>query len=479
MKFRTYDQHQVMMLPPTLEELLPANHMVRILDLVVEQLDFTALYASYSEEGQPGYHPKLLVKILLYGYASGVRSSRKIAQKLESDVFFMYLAGMQRPDFRTISDFRKLRRIHLQDYFTQVLLICHQLGMVSLGHVAIDGSKVKASAAKDHTKDYEDLLVLQDNISQEVQAILDTAQQIDNDEDQAHGPDKRGDELPQELAQKERLLEKLQAAKQTLIQQGLKRVNTTDPDARFMRTPQGNIDVCYNTQLAVDSDRQVIVACDVTSEEHDHQQFIPMYDQVVESLRQTPQQVSADAGYHSGAVYLYLEQHSIDGYVPDSNFSNEVDDRGNESIAPFDRRRFRYQQADNTYRCPADQVLTFVRNHTRNGVKFKLYKGTTCPSCHVKEQCISKPMAQYRQIQIYENDMFKAQMRAKLHSPEGKQRYLKRLGTVEPVFAQLKHHLGFKQFLLRGLEKVKTEFRLLCTAYNIKKLCGVIVPHAA
>src|SRR6266571_599909 len=205
MKFQTYDQHQVMMLPPTLEELIPANPLVRILDLVVEQLDLTALYASYSEEGQPGYHPKLLVKILLYGYASGVRSSRKIAQKLESDVFFMYLACMQRPDFRTISDFRKLKRSYLQDYFTQVLLMCRQLGIVSLGHVAIDGSKVKASAAKDHTKDYEDLLVLENNISQEVQAILDTAQQIDDDEDQAHGPDKRGDELPQELAQKERL----------------------------------------------------------------------------------------------------------------------------------------------------------------------------------------------------------------------------------------------------------------------------------
>ena len=474
MKFRTYDQHQVMMLPPTLEELIPANHLVRILDLVVEQLDLTALYASYSEEGQPGYHPKLLVKILLYGYASGVRSSRKIAQKLESDVFFMYLACMQRPDFRTISDFRKLKRSYLQDYFTQVLLMCRQLGIVSLGHVAIDGSKVKASAAKDHTKDYEDLLVLENNISQEVQAILDTAQQIDDDEDQAHGPDKRGDELPQELAQKERLLEKLQAAKQTLIQQGLKRVNTTDPDARFMRTPQGNIDVCYNTQLAVDSGHQLIVACDVTSEEHDHHQFIPMCDKVVESLQQTPQQVSADAGYHSGAAYLYLEQHGIDGYLPDTAFTKEVDEDGNESISPFDRRRFIYQQADNTYRCPADQVLTFVRNDARNGVKFKIYQGTTCPSCHVKEQCISKPMAQYRQIQIYENDAFKAQMRAKLHSPEGKQRYLKRLGTVEPVFAQLKHTLGFRQFLLRGLDKVKTEFRILCTAYNIKKLCRVI-----
>jgi transposase len=477
MKFRFYDQQQQMMLPPALEDFIPAHHFVRVLDAVVEQLDLSRLYASYSEEGQPAYHPKMLLKVLLYGYASGVRSSRKMAQKLESDVFFMYLAGMQRPDFRTLSDFRKTKRSFLQEYFSQVLLLCRELGMASLGHVAIDGSKVKASAAKKHTKDRDDLLQLEEQITEQVHAILNTAQQIDEEEDREHGPEKRGDELPEELVQKERFLDKLRHAKQKLEEQKLKRVNLTDPDARLMQTAVGSICVCYNTQLAVDSDQQIIVACDVTSHEHDKEQFIPLYEQTVTHTQQQPREVSADAGYHSGKLYLYLEQHDIDAYVPDTNFPHQLDEEGKERPLPFDRRQFHYQEADNTYRCPAGQVLTFAGNSARNGVKFKVYQGTTCPSCCFKEQCISKPTARYRQIQIYENDGFKAEMRAKLLSREGKQRYLKRLGTVEPVFAQLKHHLGFRQFLLRGLEKARTEFRLLCTAYNIKKLAGFLAPQ--
>jgi transposase len=477
MKFRSYDQQQQMMLPPALEDFIPSHHFVRVLDAVVEQLDLSRLYASYSEEGQPAYHPKMLLKVLLYGYATGVRSSRKMAQKLESDVFFMYLAGMQRPDFRTLSDFRKSKRSFLQEYFTQVLLLCRELGMASLGHVAIDGSKVKASAAKNHIKDRDDLLQLEEQITEQVDAILNTAQQTDEEEDREHGLEKRGDELPEDLLQKERFLEKLRHAKEKLQEQKLKRVNLTDPDARLMHTGAGSINLCYNTQLAVDSDQQVIVACDVTSHEHDKAQFIPLYEQTVTNTQRQPREVSADAGYHSGKLYLYLEQRGIDAYVPDTNFPHHFDGEGKECIPPFDRRQFQYEEGDNTYRCPADQVLTFLRSHARNGVKFRIYEGTTCPRCRFKEQCISKPTARYRQIQIYENDVFKAQMRAKLLSREGKQRYRKRLGTVEPVFAQLKHHLGFRQFLLRGLEKVRTEFRLLCTAYNIKKLAGFLAPQ--
>ena len=237
-----------------------------------------------------------------------------------------------------------------------------------------------------------------------------------------------------------------------------------------MRTPDGGTGVCYNSQLAVDADHQMIIACDVTSDEHDHQQFVPLYEQAVKNAGQVPNETSADAGYHSGAVYLYIEEKRIDAYLPDSKFHAETDEQGNELIPPFDRRHFRYDEHERGYRCPANAVLHFKRRSRRNGVKFEVYQATACLECDLRKQCISKPQARFRQIQIYENDGFKAQMRAKLHSEEGKQRYLKRLATVEPVFAQLKQHLGFTKYLVRGIEKVKAEFRLLCTAYNIKKL---------
>lgn len=479
MKFRSYEQRQVLMMPPSLEELIPPHHLVRVIDLVVEQLDLSPLYAGYSEEGQPAYHPKLLLKVLLYGYATGVRSSRKLAQELESDVCFMYLAAMQRPDFRTISDFRKTKRSFLEAYFVQVLRLCQALGLTSLGHIAIDGSKIEASAAKHRTKDRDDLLALEHRIEEEVQQLLTMAEQVDSSEDLQYGTEKHGDELPEELRDKQRFLAKLHVAEETLEDQRLNRVNITDPDARLMRTPDGSVDACYNTQLGVDSDHQIIVACDVTSHEDDHQQFVPMYEQVVQNTKRQPREVSADAGYYIGTTYLYLERNGIDAYLPDCRFDTESDDQGKEALAPFDRRNFIYQQATDTYRCPGDQALIFLSNSCRHGVKFKIYQGTTCPTCPFRNQCISKPGAPYREIHIYENDAFKAQMRANLHSPEGKQRYLKRLSTVEPVFAHLKRILGFRQFLLRGLEKVRTEFRLLCTAYNIKKLCMFLFARAA
>jgi transposase len=474
MKFKPYDQHQQMMLPPNVVELIPENHFVRVLDEVIEQLDFTELYTSYSEEGQPAYHPKLLVKVFLYGYATGVRSSRKLAQKLECDVFFMYLAGMQRPDFRTLSDFRKEKYLYLQDYFTQVLLLCKQLGLTSLGHVAFDGTKLKASAAKSRTKDREDLVEMERKLREKVHQMLVESETTDEQEDRTYGERKRGDEVPPALAKRQKLLSTIQKAKQQLEEHTkLKRVNLTDPDARFMKTPTGAVDICYNGQIAVDSDHQIIVAADVTEQEHDHQQFIPMYEQVVSTLAKEPKQSSADSGFYSGNTYLYLEQKNIDAYIPDCKFTAEADEKGEEYIPPFDRRKFQYQAIDDTYRCPAGEQLRFLRNSVRNNIRFKVYQGTTCPVCQFREHCISKEVAKYRQIQIYENDAFKVNMRRKLHSEEGQHRYLKRMSTVEPVIAQLKQVLDFRKFLLRGKEKIKTEFRLLCTAYNLKKLATI------
>ena len=467
MKFKPYQQHQGTLLPQSIDELISEDHIVRGIDNIIESLELSSLYNSYSEEGQPAYHPKMLIKILIYGYSIGVSSSRKLAERINSDVTFMYLSGMQKPDFRTISDFRLNKRKYIENCFEQVLMICKELGLFSLGHISIDGSKIKANASKKTTKNQEEL----NRCENEVKKILDQAEEIDEQEDEKYGKEKSGYAMPEELKTRNKLIEKIKQAKEKLKgRANQKSINLTDSDARFMKMGDGGIDICYNSQLVVDSDNQIITAYDVTKETNDNYLFAQMYEKTVENINQRPIEVSADAGYYSGETYLYIEKNKIDAYLPDSRLEYESDKSGNEIIGKYDRRNFVKDNQKDQYICPENNVMEYWKTGSRNGVKFRIYKGIKCAECQKAKECITHLGSKHRQIQIYQNDLFKQLMRQKLLSSEGRRRYNKRIRTVEPVFAQIKHIMGFRRFLLRGLEKVKTEFSIICTAYNIKKI---------
>jgi transposase len=471
MKFRTYSQDQIMLLPPNVQEMIPKNHLVRVIDTVVEQLDLRKLYNSYSEEGQPGYHPKMLLKLLLYGYSTGIRSSRKMAQKTESDIYYMYLSGMQRPDFRTISDFRKLKIEYIRECFVEVVLLCKKLGMIKFGHISIDGSKIKANASKQQNYNNEDIAQLEKRIEEEMKEILSRAEKTDTEEDKQYGKERSGDEIPEELTDKQKFLEKLKKAKKEIEEEKLKRINLTDKDSRLMLNSDGGYNMNYNAQIAVDSKSQIIVSCDVVSKENDYHEFIPIYEQSVKNTGLVPDEVSADAGYSSGETYNYVRDNGIDAYIPDGKLNKELNKKTyEEKISTYDRRNFKYKETKNVYSCPEGKNLEFKRNNKRNGVKFKVYEGTECLKCNSRRLCISNSEAKNRQIQIYENDKMKFEMRNKLKSKEGMSKYLTRLSIIEPVFAHIKGVMGFRQFLLRGIEKVKAEFSLICMAHNIKKI---------
>jgi transposase len=466
MKFKTYQQNQPSFLPYNIDDLIPEDHIVRGIDKIIEELDLSDLYNSYSEEGQPAYHPKMLIKIIIYGYSIGIRSSRKIAERTRSDVNFMYLSGMQRPDFRTISDFRLNKREYLQDCFIQVLQICKLLGLLSLGHISIDGSKIKANASKNKTKDIDGL----QRYEEKIKKIITQAEQIDEQEDKKYGKDGNGYELPKDVNTKEKLTEKIKQAKKDLEGSNQKRINLTDKDAKFMKMGNGGKDICYNSQLAVDSDNQIITAYDVKSEGNDNYLFEGIYEEVIKNTATKPKEVSADAGYYSGETYLYIERNNINAYLPDSRFEYESDKEGSEKISDYDRRKFIKDKKKDQYICPEGKHMKFKKKSSRNGVRFRIYKGIDCKECSKSEKCITKMGIEYRQIQIYENDKFKRKMREKLLSLEGRKKYKMRMVIVEPVFAQIKHIMGFNRFLLRGAEKVKAEFSIICTAYNIKKM---------
>jgi len=464
--FIAYNQEQLMLLPLNIREMIPEDHLVHGVSTLVERLDLSSIYQMYknSEGGRPSYHPLMLIKVIFYAYAVGVRSSRKIATRLESDVFFMYLAAMQRPDFRTISDFRKDHLEELKDLFQQIVVISMSLGIAKIGHISIDGTKMRASAGRRKNKSTESLDKLEQEIEKEIEKMLDEAEEIDEQEDRLYG-DKRGDEMPKELRNKEDLIRKIEEAKKKLKESGWKRVNITDPDSRFMQDADGGIDMSYNTQVAVDEETQVIVANDVTSEVNDHHQFIPLYEQVVDNTDKKPEEVSADCGYANGKNYMYIEDNKIDAYLPDQMFDKEVDKEGKEKLSRYDRRNFKYNK--DTITCPEGKILVLKTNQKKDGIKSRIYVGQECSDCRVREKC-ARGSARY--IKVSEVDGIIERMREKLLTEEGRQRYKKRLSTAEPVFGNLKKNFGYRDFQLRGLVKVRGEFQLMCIAHNIKKI---------
>ena len=317
-----YDPDQQLLPPAALQEWLPPDHLAYFISDVVDQLDLSAITARYEEErrGGPPYHPRMMVKVLLYGYCTGVASSRRIAQRLHEDIAFRVLAANNTPDFRTISDFRKDHLEALADLFLQVLELCKQAGLVKLGHVALDGTKVRANASKHKAMSYGRMKEKEGQLSAEVAELFWRAGEVDDDEDRRYGRDKRGDELPEELAFRGSRLREIREAKAALEAGALAEAeqadregrnhpgvpddrsqrNFTDPDSRIMPGPgRRDFQQSYNCQAVVDSTHQVIVAARATNATSDKQQAVAMVEETTGNVRAVPREVSADAGHYS------------------------------------------------------------------------------------------------------------------------------------------------------------------------------------
>ena len=424
--FRPYDPQQQLLLPAALQEWLPEDHLAYFISDVVDQLDLSAITARYEEQrGGPPYHPRMLVKVLLYGYCNGVASSRRIARRLHEDIVFRVLAANNTPDFRTVSDFRKDHLAALGELFLQVLELCRQAGLVKLGHVVLDGTKVKANASRNKAMSYGQMKEKEAQLEAEVAELLRRAEETDEEEDQRYGPDRRGDELPEELAFRESRLRKIREAKATLeaeaqaaaetaeaegkehpgVPDDKAQRNFTDPDSRIMPMPGGrDFQQAYNCQAVVDSERQVIVSARATNIPSDKQQAVTMIEETISNAGIVPTEVSADAGYYSAKA---------------------VDDLNALGIDPF-----------------------IAPDKTRHGTR-------------------PEPAPRGR---IPNNLSPRDRMRRKLRTRRGRERYALRMQTVEPVFGQIKQGRGFRQFLLRSLEKVNREWQIICTGHNLLKL---------
>jgi len=420
--YRPYVPEQVLLLPPSLREWLPEDHLVFFVSDLIDQLDLSAILAVYEDEdrGYPPYHPVMLTKVLVYAYCVGVFSSRKIQQRLLEDVAFRVLAADNHPDFRTIADFRKIHLTALRGLFEQVLQLSREMGAPRVGRVALDSTKIKANASKHKAMSYGHLRAKQQQLRDEVTQLLDQAAAADAADDAAFGADRRGDELPAELQRRESRLAQIRAAKRALETRAKEEAaaageapdtakpdpkaqyNFTDPESRIMKGPDSFVQA-YSAQAAVD-DLHLIVGHAVTQATNDKRQLMPMITTIETQSGDTPTQVLVDAGYCSEENLTAIATTGIDAYVSTR----------------------KQKHGDRPGPCP---------------------RGPLPKDATVVDR-----------------------MERKLLTKAGAAVYAGRKGLVEPVFGQIKHARGFRQFLLRGFVKVQGEWSLICTTHNILRL---------
>jgi transposase len=422
--YKTYLPDQDLLLPPSLRDWLPENHLAYCVSDVVDQLDLSAIEAVYKEEdrGQPPYHPRMMTKILLYGYCVGVFSSRRIQKRMVEDVAFRVLAAGNQPDFRTIADFRKLHLQALEKLFQQVLRLVLEVGALKLGRVALDGSKVKANASKHKAMSYGRMEETEKLLRKEVQKLLKQAETADEEEDKRYGRERRGDELPEELQRRETRIARIQEAKKALEERAREKAksegegkdskeakpdpkaqyNFTDAESRIMKGSDGFVQG-YNTQVAVEPLFQLVVGQTVTQAANDKQQMVPLIEAIQEQSGQRPKEVLTDSGYCSEENLKYLAKRRMEGFV-----------------------------------------ATEKQKHGE-----------------WREPCKRGPLPK---------DASRVErMKRKLKTKVGSAVYARRKCMVEPVFGQIKQARGFRQFLLRGLKKVRGEWALICMAHNLLK----------
>lgn len=474
MPFRPYDQNQSFLFPPHLSDWVTDDHPARVFSDLVDRLRIAG-FKDAAVEGRPRYDTRMMLKVLLWAYANGVRASRKIEDRLRTDVVFMWLSGRQTPDFRTICDFRRCNEAAIDRLFAEVMVLARALGLVRLGLVALDGTKVRAGAGAESFKAVKDWRKALVEARQRVAEILAEAEAQDRADDEQYGRDKRGDELPGELTDaRERVavIESILATVDENAQESLK-VSSTDPDARFMHCPSGSMPA-FNGQVVVTED-QLIVHADVTTEPIDTNQLAPALEGIERNAGAKPEKLLADAGYKSGPNMRLLEQAEVDGYLPETEEKNIGKVKRNYPDL-YGKEDFRYDEEQDCYVCPAGQVLrpgTKQRRKTKySGGETAVYRASrgVCLNCPQRDRCTKVRTRAGRTVSRDDYEEERLRMRQKLAAEEGRAIYAKRKCLVEPVIGQLKTVVRLVQFLLRGILGARIEFKWAAMAHNLLKM---------
>jgi len=467
------------LLPPSLSDLIPKDHVCLLIESFIDEQDFSSFDLKYSGAGHPAYHPRLLLKLLVMGVLDKVRSSRRLARNARENVVYMYLSEKLCPDFRTISDFRKNNPTIVKKAFQHTVTLAKNEGLLDLSNLATDGTKIKSNAANRNVLTKEELSFLKNFVDAE----LEEWSKQDSLEDDFFKDLRGSDQLPNSSKKKMQkavkhymnqvkekgnlfklgLQNKLKKAEKELADNNLGKVNITDPESRFMLSKKGKIEFSYNPQITTERNG-FIIANNVCNESNDTNQLKPQVSQTKENLKEIPKNVKwcFDNNYLEGSNLNFLNENKIDAYI---SCKKQTSDK------PYDKANFVYNKDNDEYLCPNGKRLVFQNqsfDKTKNR-KIRFYKGKSCKMCKDKKACTNRKGG-CRVIKKYPAEEEMENMKKKMQTNEAKKIYHLRKHIVEFVFGDLKENKALNTFLTKSLETVRTEFNLISLASNIYKI---------
>lgn len=502
--FKDYNYKQNILLPPSLEEMIDPNHPVCIVNQVIDNIDLTPVLKKYKGGGTSSYHPRLMLKVLVYGYLTNQYSSRKIEQSLKQNIHFMWLSGMSYPDHNTINRFRSERlKGVLKEVFSHVVQLLIESGYVSLKEVYLDGTKIEANANRYTFIWGRSIKNNKQRITNQLKELWAYAEKVAKEELENNQPESfeeinvkkvqqvinKIDNALREKPIDKKVKQKLNYAKknwpeyleryaqQEKLLKNRSSYSKTDTDATFMRMKEdhmlnGQLKPAYNWQISTQN--QFIINYSIHQTTNDTTTLTSHMESFKKNLGKTPEVLVADAGYGSDENYEYLEKNKIDAYVKYNYFHIEQSKKWKED--PFKTNNLYYNQEKDCYHCPMGQEMHFVYEKaitTDNEFKQikRFYQAKNCTDCPLKGKCSKRKGNRIIEINPKLN-YYKSKVRANLNSEKGKQYRSRRPVEVEAVFGMIKNNRNYRRFLLRGLEKVEIESGLLAFAHNINKMAS-------
>ena len=459
MAYIASSKNQNWLLPLSIKDMIPKDHICFLVEDFADSLDFSKFDLIYEGAGAPAYHPKIIMKLLVYGMLCKTRSSRKLAKAAIENFVFMYLAEKVNPNFRTISRFRKDHPDFVKDSFRETVMLANKNKLIDLSFISIDGSTLKANAGSKRYFDKKGL----DKLDKAIEKMIDEDIALDELEDELYG-DNANDGLTgvdrrdikkivreyNKSKDKKKIKKNIKKAKGELDKYFLKKVSISDPESRAMQTKKRFSELSYNAQLSV-SKNQLIVANDITQDKHDAHQFIPQVKNIKENIKlRKDTKIALDCGYSDGDNIKFAEEQGIDLYVPSRALAQKID--GKEQSLKHDN--YEYDAKKNEIICEGERYRYSGFYVRKTGKKIAVF--------------YSKKLKKKKDVPWLFRERLR--MKEKMETEEAKKVYELRKITVEPVYGNLKENLGFRGFLLRGLENVKTEFNLACIAHNLQKI---------
>lgn len=468
--FRPYDQKQVFLLPPSLGDFLDESHPAHVINDIVERLDLSRLENRYGHMGQPAYHPRLMLKVTLYGFTVGIFSSRKLQRACQENLAFKYLAGMETPAFKTFIEFRRRHRDDMKEVFVQTVKLARELGMAKLGAVALDGCKIQADTSKHKAMSYGRMLEEEKRLKAEIEGLLKTADEADAYEDEENGPDGDGYRLSEELARREGRLAKIEEAKAALEERERrdnpdepidpkKQISFADHDARCHSKKSDGTWYVYNAQAAVDMESQIIVENHIEDSVQDAHAAEPALKNMKQDLGVLPGRLVADSGYGNKDTLKTCQEHKVSPVCATGREGKDEKTRTLDAMS-YDGRKDRFI-------CPHGQVFEFDRERTKDGKR--IYRSPTVVGCECSQYTTRDGRGV---ISALPGHFAKRELRRIMQEPGHREIYRRRKCTIEPVFGQIQVGMGFRRFFYRGNPNVGSEWNLVCAALNVKKMAA-------